>query len=196
MAKHFVPQVSKGEKIGPHATADTWNAFADAANAHSRRAEPAKQPLHQTTQNAAFVGPFVRLDNDAGVGKVVAFDGTTFEPSDNLSQYMLNPILEGNYADDAPGRWGVSRGGKLGKATRLAMAGVVSVDLHVPPNGDWIDLCEIDPTNTKRLVSHPGGSSQILEKSGSSGDVKAVIRFGTPQNVSYRAKTTVQISSG
>ena len=196
MAKHFVPQVSKGEKIGPHATADTWNAFADAANGYSRRVGPAKQPLHQKQQLTAFVGPFVRLDNDATRGQVVAFDGTTFDYADNNDKYMTQPILEGDYADDEPGRWGVSMGGRLGKATRLAMAGVVSVDLHVPPNGDWIDRCEIDPTNTKRLVSHPGGSSQILEKSGSSGDVKAVIRFGTPQNVSYRAKTTVQISSG
>ena len=197
MAKHFVSQVSKGERIHPHVTAKNWNAFADAANAHSRRTDPAKQPLHQTKQHAAFVGPFVKLDNDAGVGQVVAFDGTTFEPSDNQSKYMLNPILQGNYADDKVGRWGVSRGGKLGGATRLAMDGVVSVDLYVPEYGNWIDRAEIDPIDPSRLVSHPGGSAQILEKSGDLGHVKAVIRFGTPQNVTYRAVVTgQQITSG
>ena len=44
-------------------------------------------------------------------------------------------------------------------------------------------------------MSHPGGSAQILEKSGSSGSVRAVIRFGTPQNVTYRGKTTAEITN-
>ena len=194
MTRHHVPNVTRGEKIKPHVTANTWNSFAEAAN--RLQAPPAKQSLHQKAQNVAFIGPYVKLDNSAKRGQVVAFDGTAFSYADNNDKYVTQPILEGNYADDKVGRWGVSTGGALGKATRLAMAGVITTDLNVPANGDWIDRAEIDPSDTTCLVSHPGGSAQILEKSGSSGAVKAVIRFGTPQNVTYRATTVSQISSG
>jgi hypothetical protein len=194
MAKHFVKQVSRGEKIKPHVTAQTWNSFADAAN--RIHTEPAKDGKHQVTANTQFIGPFVRLDADRPRGNAVGFNDTAFQNTDNEAKFLTAPVLDMVETADKPGRWGISTGGRDGGATRLAMAGVITANLNVPANGDWIDRCEIDPTDTSRLVSHPGGSAQILEKSGSSGDVKAVIRFGTPQNVTYRATTTSEITSG
>jgi len=174
--------------------ADTWNAFADAAN---RKAQPhvAKEAKHQKVAGLQFIGPFVKLDNDAARGMAVAFQGTAFTEASNPNKYLTQPVLDGDYAQDAPGRWGISLGGKLGTPVRLAMAGVVTADLNVPTNGDWIDRAEIDPLDTTRLVSHPGGSAQILEKSGTSGDVKAVVRLGLPQNVTYRGKATAEITN-
>jgi len=194
MAKQFVKQVAKGERIKPHMTANTWNSFADAANRLNPL--PAKDGKHQVVANTQFIGPFVQLDADRSRGTIVGFNDTVFTNAANEAKYLTAPVLDMVATADSPGRWGVSTGGSSGGAVRLAMAGVITADLNVPANGDWIDRAEIDPTDTSRLVSHPGGSAQILEKSGSSGDVKAVIRFGTPQNVTYRATTTAQITSG
>ena len=194
MAKQFVKQVARGERIKPHMTAATWNSFADAAN--RLIPSPAKEGKHQVVANTQFIGPFVKISTDRPRGSAIGFDGTAFQNSANEAKYLTSPILEMVATADKTGRWGISTGGSSGGAVRLAMTGVITANLHVPLNGDWIDRCDIDPSDTGQLISHPGGSAQILEKSGSSGDVKAVIRFGTPQNVTYRATTTAEITSG
>lgn len=192
-----IPKVNRGDSIRSAMTAETWNAFVDAANYHKIRSQPSTVSVSSGDEWPAST---VLVKNDTGaalaLGAIVGIGAPIILPTANLEVFKTRIGFLGVTPTSAHhGKFAVLResipSGQIGIG---AIAGIVPV--QITTSQTWITRCDITPSNTSILTAKPEGSAQILWSEGITGTQYAIVRLGCAKDVSVVGKVTADATPG
>lgn len=188
--------VRSGDFIRRVGTARQWNEFINAADAHNfnRRAGVFDSvPVAEAATTYALIDDISGNENERG--DIRSIETPAILPSESDGDFEQRMILSGD--DPVLGKFGVLLEAGNDQLAKIAMTGVVAVELFVPTDGDWIDRADVDTTDSTRLKADPAGSAQILwQESGTNTTVNAIVRLGTPTYLQYPGKADGAITAG
>lgn len=192
-----IPSVNRGESVAKYVTAETWNAFVDAANYHKLRADRGVNFLLSETETPANT---VMVKNNTGIaqpfGSVLGLDGPIITPTQNAESFNSRIGFNG-IAPTAShhGQFCVLResipSGEIGLA---ALTGVVQATVQI--NYTFLTRCDIEAGFTQRLYAKPNGSAQILWVESGTGNKLAIVRLGANRDAVVLGKTTAPVTVG
>lgn len=190
MTNTKLPHVNAGDRVKPVLRASTWNAFTDAANWIKRHRNANRENAPRgVAQEPPSVCWAINADDSYQKNHVVGLDFYGTEVSDIADRLKL-PI-EVLVPDGAShfGKFGIMRDAIPTEEdyADCTVSGIAHCRLFVESNGAWITRADIESANKTRLITHPGGSAQIIWKDETVGtdnvETDAIVRLGTPQNV-------------
>lgn len=179
-------RVQKGERVGRAMTAEAWNAFTDAANAHAIGGNSTKQIESGEIEQAVLTAKVNSTDTKQPC-TVLGIDKPAVDPVNNQQSFIQRRTLDTETPNESHrGRFVVlQQAVNAGFLSLAAIGGVIACKLKTSDKSDWINYCDIDKDDDSQLITDPAGSCQVIWKSGTSGIVDAIIRFGMPQTRSY-----------